>query len=770
MNAPRLSRREFNAALGGIVLSFSLAPKLLNGQAPAQLPGSLHTNRSLDAWLRINADGSVTVFTGKVELGQGIVTALAQIAAEELDVPLASVTMISGDTGRTPNEGQTAGSQSVEQSGTALRMAGAEVRAMLVELAAAKLGVAANTLKVADGVIAAPDGRKVSYGELAATVDLKREATAKAPPKPPAQHRIVGKSVPRIDIPGKMTGAAAFVQDVRLPGMLHGRIVRPPRYGAKLDSVDEARVKAMPGVVAVVRDGSFLGVVARREEQAINARLVLIETARWSGGPALPDPANLYDQLMALRSETRVISEKDAPVPADAKVLEATYRRPYQAHAAIAPSCALAEFKDGKLTVWTHSQGVYPLRATMARALGMQPRDIRCIHAEGAGCYGHNGADDVAFDVALLARAVQGRPVRLQWMRDDEFKWEPYGAAMTMKVKGAVSGGRVVDWAFDVWSQSHNLRPGDPDGINLLGSWYLADAKKPGPARHAAQPNGAGDRNAITRYDFPRQRTTHHLIMEQPVRTSAMRTLGAYANVFAIESFMDELAAAAGIDPVAFRLAHVKDERERAVIEAVAKAANWKPGESYQRSDGRGNASNVLRGRGIGYARYKTVATYNAVIAEVEVNPRTGVVKVPRIWAAADAGQIINPDGLINQIEGGVVQSMSWTLMEQVRFDRNGILSEDWWNYPILTMPDVPKVETVLLNRPNERSLGAGEASQGPTAAAIANAFAAATGRRIRELPLTPERVRAALGSPLTGATSKPARYPSIDAGTDVVK
>jgi CO/xanthine dehydrogenase Mo-binding subunit len=517
-------------------------------------------------------------------------------------------------------------------------------------------------------------------------------------------------------------------------------------------------VKAMPGVIAVVRDGSILGVVAKREEQAINARLVLMEFAKWSGGPALPEPAKLYEQLMALRSEERVISEKDAPLPAGAKAIEATYHRPYQAHAAIAPSCALAEFKDGKLTVWTHSQGVYPLRATLARALDMQPRDIRCIHAEGAGCYGHNGADDVAFDAAMLARAVGGRPVRLQWMRDDEFKWEPYGPAMTMKVKGAVAGGRVVDWSFDVWSQSHNMRPGDPDGVNLLGSWYLANAKKSGPARHSPQPNGAGDRNAITLYDFPRQRTTHHLIMEQPVRTSALRTLGAYANVFSIESFIDELAAAAGMDPVAFRLAHIKDERERAVIEAVAKAANWKPSE---KGDGR-------RGRGIGYARYKTVATYTAVIAEVEVNRATGVVRVPRIWAAVDAGQIINPDGLINQIEGGVIQSMSWTLHEHVRFNRDGIVSEDWMNYPILTMPETPKVETVLINRPNERSLGAGEASQGPTAAAIANAFAAATGQRIRELPLTPERVKVALASPLVGTPQTTMRYP-VDAASDFV-
>jgi nicotinate dehydrogenase subunit B len=730
-------RRDFLKSAGGLVVAFSWSvPTVLAQQAtrPA-LPGSLNTNRMLDGWIRVNPAGTVTVFTGKCEFGQGILTALAQIAAEELDVAYERIEIVSADTERTPNEGMTAGSLSVENSGTALRFACAEARRILLELAAAKLGVAVANLSVSDGTVTGSGS--LTYWALAGEVDLEREASARAEPKPPAQHRIVGRSIPRRDIPAKMTGGVAFVQDLRLPGMVHGRVVRPPRYGARLDSFDEAKVMAMPGVIAVVRDGSFLGVMAQREEQAINARLVLIASAKWSGGSELPDPAKMYEQLMSLRTEDRVIAEKDAPVPAGAEMIEATYHRPYMAHAAIAPSCAVAELNDGKLAVWTHSQGVFPLRATIARALGMQPRDIRCIHAEGPGCYGHNGADDVAFDAAMLARAVNGRPVRLQWMRDEEFKWEPYGPAMTMKITGAVANGRVVDWTYDVWSQSHNMRPGDADGINLLGSWYLDDAKRPGPARHAAQPNGAGDRNAITLYNFPRQRTTHHLIMEQPVRTSALRTLGAYANVFAIESFMDELAAVAGVDPVAFRLAHIKDERERAVIEAVTKAAAWQPGE---KGDGR-------RGRGIGYARYKTVATYVAVIAEVEVDSTTGVVKVPRIWTAADAGQIINPDGLTNQIEGGAIQSMSWTLHEHVRFDRNGILSEDWSSYPILTMPDVPTVETVLIDRPNERALGAGEAAQGPTAAAIANAFAAATGKRIRELPLTPERVKAALAS-----------------------
>ncbi len=738
MNA--LTRRDFATGLGGIILSFSLGPQLALGQekpaAPKRLPGSLNANRTLDAWIRIGADGKVTVFTGKVELGQGIVTALAQIAAEELDLPLKQVTMVSGDTGRTPNEGQTAGSVSIQNSGVALRLAGAEVRAILLELAAKRFGVGVEVLKVADGVITAPDGRKVAYGELAGEADLKREATAKVKAKLAAQHKIVGKPIQRLDIPAKVTGGAAFVQDLRLPGMLHGRVARPPRYGSKLESFDEAKIKAMPGVVAVVRDGSFLGVVAQREEQAIKAVTALSASAKWTLGPELPDPARLYAQLMALRTQNKVISEKTAPLPAGAKVVEATYHRPYQAHAALAPSCAVAQVQDGKLTAWTHSQGVYPLRRTLAQAMSMPAANIRCIHMEGAGCYGHNGADDVALDAALLARATNSRPVRVQWMRADEFMWEPYGPAMTMQAKAAVANGRIVDWSYDVWSQTHNMRPGDRDGINLLSSWYMADPKKPGPARQANQPNGAGDRNAIPLYDLPRHKVTHHLIMEMPVRTSALRTLGAYANVFAVESFMDELAAAAGIDPIEFRLAHIKDPRERAVIEAVAKAANWKP---VQKGDG-------VHGRGIGYAKYKTTATYNAVIVDVEVDRATGKVKVPRAWTAVNSGLIINPDGLTNQIEGGIVQSTSWTLHEQVRFDKNGILSHDWMTYPILSIAESPKVETVLINRPNERSLGAGEASQGPTVAAIANAIANATGKRLRELPFTPDRVKAALG------------------------
>ena len=416
------------------------------------------------------------------------------------------------------------------------------------------------------------------------------------------------------------------------------------------------------------------------------------------------------------------MNEKQAALSEGVKFVEATYRKPYMAHAAIGPSCAVAQLSDGKMTVWTHSQGVFPLRGNLAMALKMPAENIRCIHAEGSGCYGHNAADDVALDAALLARAAAGRPVRVQWMRADEFLWEPFGPAMVMKVRAALSpAGRIADWNYELWSNTHSTRPSEPGGDNLLASWYLAEPQRPAPPRMMPLPAGGGDRNAVPLYDFPRQRIVNHFIRDMPLRVSALRTLGAYANVFATESFMDELALLADADPVAFRLAHLKDARARAVIEAVAKKAGWKPGE-------RGDGS---KGRGIGFAKYKTLATYVAVIAEVEIDRASGRIAVPRVYAAADAGQIINPDGLANQIEGGIVQSTSWTLKEEVKFDLTEITSRDWATYPILTMAEFPSVEIELIDRPEERSLGAGEAAQGPVAAAIANAFAAATGKRL---------------------------------------
>ncbi len=739
-----ITRRQFAAGVGGLVIAFTLDPKFASAQG-AKLPGSLANNPMLDAWIRVEADGGATVCTGKVELGQGIVTALAQIAAEELDLPLARVRMISGDTEKTPNEGITSGSQSIEYGGVALRLAGADARAVLVDAAAKRLGVDSGKLTVADGVISAPDGRKVTYGELAGSINLHREVDPNVKPKSPAAHRIVGQPIARFDIPRKVTGGVAYVQDLRLPGMLHGRVVRPPNYGAKLVSIDEAAIKAMPGVVGIVRDGSFLGIIAEREEQAIKASVALGKSAKWTPGPALPDQASIYDHLLALPDDPHVISDKQRPLPdgaqggvqGEGKIIEATYRKPYMAHASIGPSCAVAQFRDGKMTVWNHSQGVFPLRGNLVMALKLPAEKIHCIHNEGSGCYGHNGADDVALDAALLARgAPDGRPVRLQWMRGDEFGWEPFGPAMVMKAKAALAAdGRIADWNYDVWTNTHSTRPSEPGGDNLLASWYLAEPQQPAPPHILPQPAGGGDRNAVPLYEFPRQRVVHHFIKAMPIRVSALRTLGAYANVFAIESFMDELALAAGADPVSFRLAHMKDPRARAVIEAVARKAAWNPHATG--GDG--------RGRGIGFAKYKNLATYVAVVAQVEVDRASGRVSVPRAWAAVDSGQIINPDGLANQMEGGIIQSTSWTLHEEVKFDRAGITSRDWLGYPILTMPEVPKVEVELIDRPNERPLGSGEGAQGPAVAAIANAFAHATGKRLRDLPLSPERVKAVL-------------------------
>ena len=744
MNAPTLTRRGFTKALGGIVLAFSLDPADLLAQgagqpAAARLPGSLNNNRLLHAWVRIGGDGDATVHTGKVELGQGILTALWQIAAEELDLPLSRVRIFSADTAQSPDEGQTAGSQSVENSGTALRMACAEMRGILIDLAAANLAVDANSLTVVDGVIMTPDRLKVTYAEIAGQVDVNREATGKVAPKAPGAHKIVGQSVPRVDIPGKVTGRIAYVQDIFEAGMLHGRVVRPPRYGSTLESVDDAAVKSMPGVVKVVRDGSFLGVVAEREEQAVKAREALAKAAKWKLGPELPDPANIYAHLKSLPSKDEVIGVKQAPAlaAANARTLEATYTKPYLAHGAIGPSCAMATFLNGRMIVWTHSQGVFPLRNELVKALKMPAKDIRCIHVEGSGCYGQSGADDVALDAALLARAVPDKPVRLQWMRDDEFAWEPYGAAMSMKAKAFLDAeGKIADWQYELWSNAHSMRPESTSGTNVLAAWYMAEPQKHGEPRGLPLPAGGGDRNAIPLYDFPNQKIVHHFIPEMPIRVSALRTLGAYANVFAMESFMDEMAALAKADPVAFRLAHMKDPRARATIEKVAAMANWKPGE----------AGNLSRGRGVGFSKYKNLACYVACIADVEVDRTSGKVRVSHVWAATDAGLVINPDGLKNQIEGGIIQSASWTLYEQVRFDKSGIQSRDWASYPIMTMPDVPKVTVELINRPNERSLGAGEGSQGPAVAAIANAVAHATGKRLRDLPLDAGRVKAALG------------------------
>jgi len=738
--AAQSARRHFLKQGAAVAVAFTLAPSFRasgQGVAAPALPGSLATNRRLDGWLAVNADGTVTVFTGKVELGQGITTALAQIVADELDVDLRRIAMISGDTSRTPNEGVTSGSLSIEQGGTALRFAAAEARELLLAAAAAKLGANPAELTVVDGTVATSDNKRASYWEVSSADLLKRDATAKTRPKPAGTHKFIGTSVQRRDIPGKVTGGVAYVQDLRLPEMLFGRVVRPPSYRAKLVALDDASVRALPGVVAVIRDGSFLGVAAAREEQAIAAANALRAAAKWDEKSDLPPTgAALYEHMKRMRLVDSVVSEKsNAEAAATAvKRIEESYTRPFQAHASIGPSCAVAQWKEGALTVWSHTQGVFPLRGDLAKALAMPAADIVVIHREGSGCYGQNGADDVALDAALIARATRGRPVKVQWMREDEFAWEPYGSAMALRLSAGIdAAGNVVDWQHEVWSHAHSMRPGDPDGCNLLAAWHLEKPLAPGPGRNIPQPSGGSDRNSVPLYVFAQQKIVNHLLPDMPLRVSALRTLGAYANVFALESFIDELAAVAGVDPVEFRLRHLADARAKAVLATVAAMAGWRTGE---KGDGK-------RGRGVGFAKYKNLAVWCAVIAEVEVDPLTGAIRVPKLWAAADAGMIVNPDGFANQIEGGCIQSTSWTLREAVAYDATRILTRSWSDYPILRMEEVPAVEVKLIDRPDERPLGVGEGSQGPTAAAIGNAFANATGKRLRDLPFTAERVRA---------------------------
>ena len=720
------SRRDFLKTGGALVIAFSLDAF---AQAPAapRLPGSLGGNRMLNAWLRIDPDGTATIFTGKIELGQGIGTALAQIAADELDVDLKRIRMVHGDTELTPNEGQTAGSLSVENSGTAVRFACAEARAMLLAAAAAKLGT--QELKVVDGTI----NDSLTYWTLAGEIDLKKEATASVKPKPPAEHKWVGKSIPRHDIPKKFTGGAAYVQDIRLPGMVFGRVVRPPSPGAKLVSVDEAPVRKMNGFVAIVRDGDFLAVATEREEQAIKARAALAKSALWKESATLPPSgAELYQHMQSLDVPAQVMVDRTSATAAPAaKTLQARYTRPFQLHGSIGPSCAVAQWTDGKLRVWTHSQGVYPLRGDLANVFGIEPSAVRCTHAEGAGCYGHNGADDVALDAALLARATNGRPVKLQWMRDDEFMWEPYGSAMVMQLAASLDAqGNVVSWSHELWSHPHSRRPGQSKGSHTLAARHLEKPVGAAPVGDVPLPSGGADRNAIPGYDFPSVKVSKHFIVDSPLRTSALRTLGGYGNVFALESFMDEAALAAGVDPVEFRLRHLKDPRARAVIEATAAKAGWKPGN---------------KGWGFGYARYKNIGCYCAVAAEVEIDRGTGAARVLRAVSGVDAGQVVNPDGIANQIEGGFIQSTSWTLKESVSFDRTRVRTRSWNDYPIMRFEEVPPVDVVILDQPDQPFLGVGEGSQGPTAAAISNAIASLTGRRLRDLPFTPGKVKAAL-------------------------
>ena len=701
-----------------------------------RLPGSLQEHPRLDQWLRFEPDGAVTLFTGKVEIGQGIRTALAQIVADELDIAYDAVRVAPVDTDHSPDEGVTSGSRSIEESGEALRQVAAEARHALIERAAERLGAPVSTLRAADGAVHAADGRSLSYGELAGPALLARAATGVVQPKEVRHRRVIGTIVPRIGQREKATGVPRYVHDLELPGMLHGRVVRPPSYGATLRDLDEEAARALPGVVAVVRDGRFLGLLAEREDLAVRALERLRRIAQWDEPPTLPetsDPRFLLDE----RTDDIVVSDRQSAIDRGRAVREhrAEYSRPYLAHAAIGPSCAVASLIDGGYTVWSHTQGVHQLRQELAKVLAVPATNVRVIHADGPGCYGHNGADDAALDAALLARAVPGRPVRVQWMRDDEFAWEPYGTGMVVRIAASLDeGGDVVAWSHELWGNGHGNRPNPslPPGVaSLLASHHLSTPLRPSVPGRPRSPSSGGQRNAAPLYEFPNERVVNHYVERTPLRVSALRSLGAHANVFAIESMMDELALLAAADPIEYRLRYLRDGRAREVIETTARIAAWRDGE---RGDG-------ARGRGMGFARYKNGAAYLAVIAEVELGRD---IRVTRAWATIDAGMAVSPDGVIGQTEGGITQATSWTLKEAVRFDARRITTRGWDSYPMLTFSEAPEIEVTLIDRPDEPPLGVGEAFAGPTAAAIANAIANATGVRLRDMPLTRERLLAA--------------------------
>lgn len=741
-----ISRRRF-LATAKIAVAFSLSGPVqalaagAMGEAEptsegAGLPDDMVSAPYLDAWIELGEDGLATVFTGKAELGQGIKTALLQIAAEELDLPPSSVTIVTADTGRTPDEGLTAASHSMQYGGPAMRNAAANVRLLLLKHAANIFDIDVGHLEtLGDGTVVASDGRIASYGQLASGLSLHITALPDVPLRKPSQFRTMGKSLPRLDIPAKLSGGKAFVQDIRLPGMLHARVLRGPSEGMRLDIPSADEIEAMPGVYRFVQNGDFAAIVCEREWDAIRAMRQL--QGRYFKRAGIPMPAgDVFSALSNLPAEDYRILDVSHPEPDAVVSRSARYSRGWLSHGSIGPSCALAQMKDGTLTIWSHSQGVFDVRRVAADLLGHPIEKIRAIHAEGAGCYGQNGADDVAAEAAFIAAAVPGRPIRLQWMREQEFGWEPLGPGMFTQLNAGLDRNkRIVSWRHEVWSNPHDTRPVGAGGV-LIGR----ELKQPFPEPEVEpipMPAGDGSRNSNPLYSLPNMQVTFHFVRQSPMRTSALRSLGGHLNIFSIESMFDELALAGAIDPLDLRLDHMEDPRALAVMRTGARAFGWRS---------RHKASGSMHGFGMGFARYKNLGAYCAVFLEVRVERDTGVIDVLRAQAAVDCGEAVNPDGIRNQVEGGLIQSLSWCTREQVTYDKTMRTSFDWSAYPILRFADVPQhIDVAIVPGLGQPFLGVAEAAQGPASAALANAVADATGVRFRDMPITPEKIRAAI-------------------------
>jgi nicotinate dehydrogenase subunit B len=726
------SRREFLKAGGALVVTFAVGGGIGNAAAQAA-PAKTVAADQVDGFLAIDAKGNVTVYSGKVDLGTGVRTALTQIAAEELSVPLDRVTVIQGDTLLTPDQGITFASLSIQNGGMQIRQAAATARDALLSQVASGQGLAKETLKVEDGVVMPKTGGKGwSYAQLIGGKDFQLKLDPKAPLKDPKDYTIVGQPVARLDIPDKMTGRFTYMHDFKLKGMIHARVVRPRAMKATLQAWNDFDCRKIPGYVGAIRKGNYLAVLGRSEWAAIKASKT-VETT-WSDWQGLPDKAALWEYVRKLKINKdedlqKIGNSAEAMKTPRAKIVSASYDFAIHTHGSIGPSCAVAEYKDGKLTCWSASQQTHLLRKQIANMLGMQADDVRCIYIEGSGCYGRNGHEDAAADAALLAKET-GLPVRVQWMRQDEHGWDPKGPPTLHDYRAALDEkGIVLAWESEVFV------PDRPKDIAVT----LLPAELAGLPREDPHPGNIHQSLAIP-YTIPNIKATAHWLAETPFRPSWIRTPGRMQNTFANESFVDELAAAVGMDPLDFRLRNLNDPRGVELLQRLAKLANWpsRTGRVQQAGD-------VVKGRGVSYVRYELVRTYVGVVADVEVEKKTGKVTVKKFYVAHDCGQIINPDGLKNQIEGNVVQTTSRTLLEELQFDRSKVTSVDWATYPILKFPDVPDVAIDLIDRPTEKPWGAGEPTAAVVPSAIANAIFDATGARLRSVPFTPEKVLAAL-------------------------
>ena len=726
------TRRGVLKTGGALFVTFTLAGKVLPALAQGSAQNKTVSPYEVDGFLSVGVDGQIIVYSGKVDLGTGVRTALMQIAAEELEVPLDRVNLIQGDTALTPDQGPTWGSLSIQIGGMQIRKAAATARKALVEMAAEHLGVSATELRIENGTIKGSD-KSISYAELVGGRTFSLKVDKDAPVKDPASYTIVGKSVPRLDIPPKVTGHFMYMQDFRVAGMLHGRVIRPLAIGAKLENVDDSSVNGVPGLVQVVREGNFLGVVATTEWGAIQAARKL--KATWSKWEGLPERAHLWEHVRATRINS---DEATSNVGNSAKALSdapkrssATYDFAIHTHGSIGPSCAVVEINDGKITCWSASQATHRLKKQLAAMMAIPLDNVRCLYIEGSGCYGRNGHEDAAGDAALLSRAVGGRPVRVQWMRADEHGWDPKGPPILIDLRAGVdSEGKIIAW------ESEFFLPDDGFGPVPLVAATLADL--PGTTEQLPK---FIVRNTAIPYAFPNVKTVAHLLNETPFRPSWIRSPGRLQSTFANECFVDELAASVSADPLDFRLQHLSDPRGVELLQRLAVLAKWEKRPS-PRNDVKGD---VVTGRGISYVKYELVRTYVGAVAEIEVDRRTGEVRVERFLVVHDCGQIINPNGVTNQIEGNIIQTVSRTLKEEVLFDRSAVTSLHWATYPILTFPEVPDVIIELIDRPNEKPWGAGEPAATIVPSAISNAVFDAIGVRLRSVPFTPAKVMAAI-------------------------